>query len=355
EEKQAALTRRLTFRPDFPPALFNGYLDGLPADRFLRGPAAGWTYHKGKWTGDYESIVNAERDWPPYALYQVSSHDVKVSGEFLLDDITERVAVLLRANERAVEAKARGDVFEGYSVLLDRKEGEVVVRRHRGETIETLGRQSVSGLRNGSLKGEIVLEGGKIVVRSETGLNLTVEDHSPVDGEGRVGISAWGGRVRIDGLTVGADGRDYRVADIDYEKSEVPGSSAVRPGSPPEGWSVYGGTWSVADEIITVARENGPKLLWEEAGHLEDGDSFKAEVRIMDGTIGGVILNVREPKTGADNWIGYEVSMYMHEGKLVLGTHQNDWKPLAEAPAALEQGRWHRLEVKTRGDRVQVF
>ena len=54
EKEQEREVRRISFRPDFPPALFNDYQKSLPASRFLRGPDTGWEYHKGKWTGGYE-------------------------------------------------------------------------------------------------------------------------------------------------------------------------------------------------------------------------------------------------------------------------------------------------------------
>ena len=266
---------RLSFRPDFPPALFNAYQKNLPAERFLRGPIAGWEYHKGKWTGGYESIVNAERDWPAFALYRVPSRDVSVSGRFLLDGITEQSAVLLRANPR-------GAVFEGYSVLLDKTKGEIAIRRHQGEKTANLSRQAVSGLGKG-LDIAITLVGGKIVVRCGSGEKVEVEDPAPIGGRGRVGVSAWGGSVSIDGLTIMADGQTYAVAEIDYGKSRfvAPGQTEIQ--GAPQGWSAYGGDWSVGGNEISVARESGPKLLWDAVGPLGDGDSLKAEVRIVDG------------------------------------------------------------------------
>ena len=193
------------------------------------------------------------------------------------------------------------------------------------------------------------------MVRCGSGEEVEVEDPAPIGGTGRVGVSAWGGPVSIDGLTIMADGQNYAVAEIDYGKSKFAAPEQREDQGAPQGWSAYGGDWSVGGNEISVAKESGPKLLWDAVGPLGDGDSLKAEVRIAEGSIGGFLLNVREPKVGANNWIGYEVSFYLDQGKLVLGTHQNDWKPRAEAPAPLKRGTWHWLEAKTVGDRVQVF
>ena len=190
ERKQEALTRRISFRPDFPPALFNAYQKSLPAERFLRGPVMGWEYHKGKWTGGYEGIVNAERDWPAFALYRVPSRDVRVSGRFLPDEMTGQTSILLRA-------RPQGAVFEGYSVLLDKAKGEIAIRRHEADKAVTLASRAVPGLGMGADLA-ITLTGGKIAVRCGSGEQVEVEDPAPIGGTGRVGVSAWGGPVSID-------------------------------------------------------------------------------------------------------------------------------------------------------------
>ena len=348
EDRQVALTRRVTFRPDYPPALYGDYQKVLPAARFLRSPEKGWSHFKGKWTGSYEGIVNAVRDWPAFALYQVSARDVKVTGRFLLDDSTEQAAILLRATPRE-------EVFGGYSVLLGRTGGEIAIRRHEGGKIAILARETGLDLKS-ALELVIELKGGEITVRHGSGSVLTARDGKPVEGVGRVGFSAWRGALVVNGLTVEANGETYPVAEIDHDLSEfaTPAGEAAR--AVPEGWAAYGGQWSVVGRNgISVDRQKGPKLLWDAVGPLGDGDSLKGEIRIADGSIGGFLLNVREPRVGADNWIGYEVSFYLDEGKLVLGTHENNWKPRARVAAPLRRGQWHWMEVRTKGDRVQVF
>ena len=348
QDKQEALTQRLTFRPDFPPALYGDYQKVLPAERFLRGPEKGWSHHKGRWTGSYEGIVNAVREWPAFALYQVSARDVEVTGTFLLDDSTEQASILLRATPR-------DDVFEGYSVLLGRSGGEVAIRRHEGGKISILGRETGLDLK-GALDLVIRLEGGEISLRHGAGSVLVARDDRPIEGAGRVGFSTWGGALSVDGLTIEANGQSYPVAEIDHDLSKFATPAEEGRDASPGGWSAFGGQWSVVEPNgISVAREKGPKLLWEDAGTLGDGDSLKGEVRISEGSIGGFLLHVRDPRVGADNWTGYEVSFYLDEGRLVLGTHENNWKPRASAPAPLRRGQWHWLEVRVKGDRVQVF
>ena len=348
ERKQAELGKRVTFRPEYPPALFKDYQGALPANRFLRGPEQGWEHYKGRWTGGYEGIVNAEIDWPAYALFKVEARDVSVSGRVILDGITERASVLLRV-------RAEGEVFEGYSVLFDQVKAEVSVRRHRGGKVATLAKCAVEELRMGVLDFAIRLSDGALHVHSGSRELLSLVDPEAVAGAGQVGVSSWGGSVTFDELEIQAEGARYPVAEIDFENSELIGRASPAAGTSPSGWSAYGGRWSVRGDVIGVANERGPKLLWEEIGALGNGDVFEGELRVREGDIAGFILNVREPKVGADNWIGYEVSFYLKEGKLVLGTHQNNWKLLASAPAPIKRGEWQHLKVQVVDGRVKVF
>ena len=102
-KKQEPLKGQIRFRPDYSSAFFNDYHKILPSKQFLKGPASGWDYFKGKWTGGYEGILRAERDWPAFALFRMDSRDFKISGKIHLENITERVSILLRARPRSDE------------------------------------------------------------------------------------------------------------------------------------------------------------------------------------------------------------------------------------------------------------
>jgi hypothetical protein len=62
--------------------------------------------------------------------------------------------------------------------------------------------------------------------------------------------------------------------------------------------------------------------------------------------IGGLILRVSEPKIGADNWLGYEVSLNMPKKTLLFGEHRNNWQPIAEIPVDIQPDRWHKLSAE---------
>jgi hypothetical protein len=346
-KKHAASAGQIQFRPDFPPALFKEYHTLLPAERFLRGPGQGWDYFKGKWTGGYEGIINAEADWPPFALFRPTGADYRFSGKVRLEKNTARAMILL-------QARPRGQEFDGYALLLDAEAGRVALRRYAAGKFETLSEQQAAIPRLRPLDFSVEFIKGKVSV-AVNGLKMLVEDSHPVGGgDGRFGVSAWGGPVSFDGLAIEAAGGRFPLIDIDHRLSRF--SSTTSPAEElPSGWSVFGGKWAAEDSVIRVAKESGPKLLWDAAGKLADEALFTAEMRVTDGDIAGLIMNVTDPKVGADNWNGYEVSLYLHEQKLVFGSHQNNWQMLASVPAPVSRGKWHQLRAHVAGDRVKVY
>jgi len=125
--------------------------------------------------------------------------------------------------------------------------------------------------------------------------------------------------------------------------------------SPLAGWSLFGGRWSVEGGACHVEPDAGAKLV-RDTPQFADG-VVECEVRLDDdrGDNSGLILRVRDPRTGADSWIGYEVSISARSHSVILGRHQNDWKPLRSAPASVRAGEWHRLRVALDGPLLRVW
>ncbi len=49
-----------------------------------------------------------------------------------------------------------------------------------------------------------------------------------------------------------------------------------------------------------------------------------------NGDNAGLLVRVQKPHTGADAFIGYEISLSAKRGTVLLGRHRNDWKLLKE-------------------------
>jgi len=123
----------------------------------------------------------------------------------------------------------------------------------------------------------------------------------------------------------------------------------------PEGFSACEGVWEVGEDGVLLAEGGpGPKLLHSQ-GEWADG-AAGLEVCFDDAAAGnaGLILRVREPRRGADAFIGYEVALDPGRGVLVLGRHEHNWQPLAEVPVEVPLGRWIPLSVRLAGGQIAV-
>jgi alpha-L-arabinofuranosidase len=120
------------------------------------------------------------------------------------------------------------------------------------------------------------------------------------------------------------------------------------------GWSSFGGRWSTKQGILSVSADFGAKLVRDEPEM--DFGTVSCDVRLRDdrGVNAGLILRVREPRIGADDWTGYEISISAKDRSVMLGRHENNFQLLKAAPAPIAAGRWHRLRVELRDD-IRVF
>lgn len=127
------------------------------------------------------------------------------------------------------------------------------------------------------------------------------------------------------------------------------------PLSPFDGWNAYGGNWRLRDGALQVDPDAGAKLV-RQSPSIENG-TVDVEVRFPDANAenAGLILRVTDPRTGADSWNGYEVSLNPRNRTLILGRHRYNWEALKTVPAPVEIGRWHRLKVELQNATLRVF
>jgi alpha-L-arabinofuranosidase len=124
---------------------------------------------------------------------------------------------------------------------------------------------------------------------------------------------------------------------------------------PAVGWTTYGGAWGIKENALAVEPDMGAKAVYEPS-MISDG-AVTCSIRFRDdkGENAGLILRVREPRVGADAWVGYEVSLSAKNDSLMLGRHANNFKPLKTVPVKVEPGRWHKLRVELEGTTVRVL
>lgn len=127
------------------------------------------------------------------------------------------------------------------------------------------------------------------------------------------------------------------------------------PGSVPAGWRRLGGAWGPDGKGIHVKAGSGFKLI-RDMPDQADGDVETRLVLWNDfGDNAGLLVRLSDASEGADEFVGYEVSLSARDHRLILGKHRHDFKPLAEAKAPVHPGIWYRLRVHTEGARLRVF
>ncbi len=198
-----ALGTRLTFRPDVPSSLSDGYLEALPRDRFLLGPADGWEYFRGRWSGGYEGIRTVERDRGPFGL--ASTPPAGFTNGTVTARITPHVAC--ESAGLFVRTRSRDHQAVGYEIALDPREQRIRLRRHENG-VSVLGDASAAIPVSESVAVKVTVHDDRLQVWLGDGAApvLDVTDAQPLTGPGRIGIRSWGAPVSLDDLVVTADG-----------------------------------------------------------------------------------------------------------------------------------------------------
>lgn len=173
-------------------------------------------------------------------------------------------------------------------------------------------------------------------------------------------IVVHGGRVshRVSAYTTGAC-----IEDVNHEiyggiySQMIFGESFEEPGwsPPPEGFTPYGGQWTVKGQTLGAGPGAGPKLI---AGvpELLAGE-VGVEMLFEDDSPGnaGLIVKVKEPGVGADRFRGYEVSLSPRDQRLILGRHRHNWEPIQQVPCTVPVGQWVSLTVRMDETRLEIL
>ncbi|HEX4148630.1 MAG TPA: DUF1553 domain-containing protein [Pirellulales bacterium] len=342
EPRFAALARRLTFRPDVPFSLDDGFLRRLDPDDLLIGPHDNWSYYRGQWVGGYQGIKMVDPLRGPFALWQGAVFaDGVVQGRLTLASASESGSVILRAT-------AEGDLFRGYSVAFDPRAQSVSLRRH-GAELTLLGEADVRVPSGRSMNVKIEAQGPRIRVWADGGASvLDITDPQPLNDAGRIGVASWGGAVTLDGFSIGLADRQ-----LDLATAPVMAGGSSETSRPLSGWQYFGGNWSpTAEGDYATGPSPGGKAVWLEPV-LADGE-VEAEVMLRAaGGDAGLIVRVGQPTAGVDSLTAYNINF--RNSVLRLGKHENNWRLLASTPMNLETGRWHPVRVRLDGPRIRVY
>ncbi|HTU23508.1 MAG TPA: alpha-L-arabinofuranosidase C-terminal domain-containing protein [Gemmataceae bacterium] len=127
------------------------------------------------------------------------------------------------------------------------------------------------------------------------------------------------------------------------------------PTPPIKHFTLHGGSWAVRDGVLSVPAGEGPKLVSEHPP-LGTGE-VRVEVLLPGkaGGVAGLVVKVREPRTGADRFIGYEISLSSEPAFVRLGRHRNNWEPIKDVPCAVPADRWLPLVVRMEKTSLEIL
>ncbi len=124
---------------------------------------------------------------------------------------------------------------------------------------------------------------------------------------------------------------------------------------PLKDFKTYDGRWTpTSDGGVQGMGGNGSKIVW--TGSSISNGEVSVEVKLTEaaGGNGGLILKTGDSNSGADAFIGYEVSLE-RPGFLVLGRHRHNWEPLRHVPCDVPVNEWIKLTVRMSGNSLEVF
>jgi hypothetical protein len=133
------------------------------------------------------------------------------------------------------------------------------------------------------------------------------------------------------------------------ESFQEPGSGSVV-----DGFHAFGGDWSLQDQQLTIAGEDGPKLISEHALFANGTVGVELKFANKTGENAGLIVRVNRPGNGADAFAGYEISLDPARQIVRLGRHRQDYQLLAEAPCDVPVDQWISLQAKLDHETIEI-
>gem|GEM_PF-319660 len=119
------------------------------------------------------------------------------------------------------------------------------------------------------------------------------------------------------------------------------------------GWSKYGGTWSVASGAYSVTSSSGDKAIVDPYVSLVNY-SVEADVKLNNAGQASMMFSASSPGTGADSFTGYAAGIDSG-GSVWLGKFNNNFTSLGSASATIATGTVYHLKVVKTNGRIQVF
>ena len=182
---------------------------------------------------------------------------------------------------------------------------------------------------------KIDLQGDHIRIYVNGDLKIDAMDSEHTSGS--IGIRTWNGLGKVDNVVVNSINT--------YNETFNNGNT--------NGWSSYGGLWSVDSGSLSVSAAWGDKIVADNIFCVDF--VYEADMTITGGDQIGLIFRVTEPKIGSDAFRGYYAYLSAEHDYVSLGKMNNDWTFLVSSNMQLDFNDTYRIMVEAKGSRIRIF
>ncbi|MBC8059827.1 MAG: AbfB domain-containing protein [Clostridiaceae bacterium] len=116
------------------------------------------------------------------------------------------------------------------------------------------------------------------------------------------------------------------------------------------GFTNYGGTWSVTNGQYNVGANAGAKSIAN--GMYFSNFTYDADVSVNGGDA-GLLFRVTKPTSGVDSYTGYYVGI--NANQVVLGKANNNWTQIATSPMTTTANTMYHIRVVTNDSNIKVY
>lgn len=120
----------------------------------------------------------------------------------------------------------------------------------------------------------------------------------------------------------------------------------IFPPAPVKNFTLYGGEAELVENVVHLKSSPGSKLIYD--GEILSAGTIAVDVFLKKGEGGNfaLIVNVSQPRIGADAFYGMEIGLFADEQRMILGRHRNNFEQLHSTPCEIPLDRWFRMTVQ---------
>ncbi len=308
------------------------------SDDFSDGIADGWTTYGGTW-----SVVNEE-----YKVTSGSGFKALVNNKSYSDFVLETDVKVVNDTSwsdagtifRVSNPTLGADNFRGYAATLSADRNKVILSKFNNNW-QLVDETSMTINKNQSYDLRVEAVGSSIKVYVDDVLKIDATDTTW--SSGGIGVRTYNTEAYFDTISVTKD-LTFIAFNDDFDDGND------------DGWTTYGGTWSVINNEYKVISGDGYKSIADNMNYTDF--TYTANVKVINDSSwsdAGLMFRVTNPTLGADNFNGYAATLSADRNKVLLAKFSNNWQSIAETSMILDPNTFYELKVLAVGDSIKVY